>query len=299
MNYERFSHLLMTFKKRYLLVLFFIFWMLFAHSNVLTMRTSNEQQKTVFEAKGIEDFSFQNYSVDGRKMNYLQVGKDDSQNLVLMAHGSPGSLDAYMDYLTDKTLSENALLIAVDRTGFGYSDFGNAERSLQSQALQLKPILEKYADRNIILVGHSYGGPLIARMAMDYGEWVDALVMVAPSISPELEPQEWWRKPLDWWGIRSLIPPAFRVCNQEILPLKKELEKMLPLWRDIQCPVTVLQGMEDTLVPKGNADFAKQMLVNSSKVDIQMMEGDGHFILWSKMDVVKKVVKGYLKDLKF
>ena len=142
-------------------------------------------------------------------------------------------------------------------------------------------------------MGHSYGGPLIARMAMDYGEWIDALVMVAPSISPELEPQEWWRSPLNLWGIRSLLPPVFRVCNQEILPLKEELEKMQPLWKNIRCPVSVLQGMEDTLVLKENADFARKMLVNSSEVDIQMIVGDGHFILWSKIEVVKATIKQY------
>lgn len=47
-------HLLMPFKKRYLLVLLFIFWMLFIHSNMLTMRTSNEQQRVVFEEKGLK-----------------------------------------------------------------------------------------------------------------------------------------------------------------------------------------------------------------------------------------------------
>lgn len=283
----------MFFKKRYLLLLLPIFWLLFAYSEILSMRKSKATKTAIFEAANITNFSFHNYSIDGRTMHYTQVGIDTAANVVVLVHGSPGSSDAYMDYLTDKTLSANALLIAVDRTGFGYSDFGNAEPSLEAQALHLKPILEKYSDRNLVLVGHSYGGPLIVRMVMDYGEWIDALVMVAPAISPDLEPKEWWRKPLDWWGVRSFLPPAMRVCNQEIIPLKEELKKMMPLWKQVCAPVTVLQGKEDELVAEGNADFAKQMLVNSCEVNIEMIPDFGHFILWSKMDLIKSAIKQY------
>ena len=81
-------------------------------------------------------------------------------------------------------------------------------------------------------------------------------------------------------------PKALRVCNQEILPLEGELRKMLPLWEKITVPVTVIQGEKDNLVPKGNADFAKRMLVNSKKVKLEMIKGGNHFILWSLRDKV-------------
>ncbi|HEY5692223.1 MAG TPA: alpha/beta hydrolase [Cyclobacteriaceae bacterium] len=42
--------------------------------------------------------------------------------------------------------------------------------------------------RPIILIGHSLGGTVIARMTMDSPELVDGVVMVAPSIDPEIEP---------------------------------------------------------------------------------------------------------------
>ena len=136
------------------------------------------------------------YESGRRVMNYLEVG-DSALPLVVFVHGSPGSLSAFIDFMADTALLAKAQLVTVDRPGFGASNFGYAEPSLQKQADLLKPILESHKhQRPVILVGHSLGGPLIARMAMDYPELVDGLVMVAPSIDPELEPNEWFRAPL-------------------------------------------------------------------------------------------------------
>jgi len=40
----------------------------------------------------------------------------------------------------------------------------------------------------------------------------------------------------DWRLSRALIPRDLDVANQEIIPLRGELEKMLPLWRSIHVP---------------------------------------------------------------
>jgi pimeloyl-ACP methyl ester carboxylesterase len=253
----------------------------------LKFRKNEAEQKAILASKGQTDVQFGTYELNGRNIHYTKSGAP-GEALVLMVHGSPGSSDAMLDYLADTNLTKQALVVTVDRPGFGYSDFGKAERSLSAQAQQLRPLVEKYRTpgKKTILIGHSYGGPLIARMAMDFPELVDGLVIVAGSIDPALEPDYWWARPLDWWALRWMLPPAFRVSNQEILPLKKELEAMLPFWADIRCPVTVIQGTKDSLVPAGNADFARRMLVNSRPLQVQMLEGEDHFIMWTKSTVI-------------
>jgi len=114
--------------------------------------------------------------------------------------------------------------------------------------------------------------------------------MVAGSIAPELEPEEWWRPVIDFFAIRWILPDALKVCNQEVMPLKAELEKMLPLWQTIRCPVTIIQGEDDNLVPKGNADFAQQMLINSESVKVDIIPNANHFILWSEHDRIVKAM---------
>ena len=48
---------------------------------------------------------------------------------------------------------------------------------------------------------------------------------------------------------------------------------------DIDLPLTVFQGLEDKLVPAGNADYLNQKIASSKTV---WFEEEGHFILWSK-----------------
>lgn len=280
----------MKFKKRYIPLLLLPLMYGCSRLNILTFRANNEEQKQQLNAYGQEP-NFEAYEIGDQLMHYTRVGHDTFP-LVLLVHGSPGSSSAFLDYLGDKELTKAAQVIAIDRPGFGYSKFGKAERSLKKQALALKPILEKYQDRKTILAGHSFGGPVIIRAAIDFPDLVDGLVIVAGSVSPDLEPREWWRKPLDWWIIRWLVPPALRVCNQEILPLYKELEIMLPDWDKVTCPVTIIHGKIDNLVPVDNADFAKAQLINSPQVKMQIIEQGDHFILWSrKGEVIRAILE--------
>ena len=82
--------------------------------------------------------------------------------------------------------------------------------------------------------------------------------------------------------IRWFTPSALRVCNQEIIPLKEELEEMMTGWKGINIPVSIVQGEEDNLVPKENAYFAKSMMSTNLKVETLMVKGGNHFILWNE-----------------
>ena len=80
---------------------------------------------------------------DHRVINYVRTG-DEKNPLVLFVHGSPGSLSAFVDFLADSVLLTHFMLITADRPGFGYSNFGFAEPSINKQAELLIPIVEKY-----------------------------------------------------------------------------------------------------------------------------------------------------------
>lgn len=258
---------------------------------MFSFQQSEETQRAALIEKGQQaPISFHHYTVmqadsSTRNIHYTHVGEKHLP-LVVFVHGSPGGSSAMNDYLADIRLTKIAQVIAVDRPGYGFSDYGNTERSLEEQAAVLAPILKQYHRGKTILLGHSFGGPVIVRMAMDYPELVEGLVLVAGSVDPNLEPEEWWRVPLDWKAVRWILPASFRVCNQEILPLKTELKKMLPFWEKINCPVLVFQGKADNLVPMENASFIKEILPNNPNVTLRMINGANHFILWSMQDEI-------------
>jgi len=272
-----------------------IFALLLLMDSCLQFRMSKSEIDDHFKNsknKGI----LKQYTYGNRTMNYLIAG-DRDKPLVVFVHGSPGSLSAFIDFMSDSVLLQKAMLISVDRPGFGASNFGQAEPSLQKQAAMLKPMLEEYKEnRPIILVGHSLGGPLIARMAMDYPELIDGLVFVAASIDPALEPNEvWFRAPLATPFLKWILPRSFRASNDEIYKLKPELENMLPTWKTITVPSIFVQGKEDSFVPYQNVDFAKRMLVNAP-VKIQLLEGVDHFIPWSHPQLIRQATLEMLEN---
>lgn len=243
--------------------------------------------------------TFHAFHNGNRLVTYVQAG-DDTLPLVIFVHGSPGSLSAFIHFLRDSTLLQHTQLITLDRPGFGASNFGYAEPSLQKQAALFKPILEQHKhQRPIILVGHSLGGPVIARMAMDYPELVDGLVIVAGSIDPELEPNEtWFRAPLSTPFLKWILPRSFRASNDEIYKLKPELQALLPLWPQIKARTIVIQGGKDQLVPAANAAFAEKMLVNAH-VEIIRKENMDHFVPWSNPEIIRDSILKLLADLKY
>jgi pimeloyl-ACP methyl ester carboxylesterase len=257
---------------------------------------SKKEIDVYFQTKNVKGSQHQ-YKTGKYTIHYAQAG-NEIKPLVVFVHGSPGSLSAFIDFLSDTALTNHALVITTDRPGFGHSNFGIGEPSIEKQASALKPILEKHKENKpIILVGHSLGGPVIARMAIDYPELVDGLILVAASIDPELEPNEtWFRAPLATPFLSWILPRSFRASNDEIYQLKPELENMMPLWKDIHCPVIVIQGKKDSLVPEGNAYFAKKMLTGTS-VELMLFDDMNHFIPWNNPQIIKQAILQLLEKL--
>lgn len=229
------------------------------------------------------------YEVNKRKVNYASISSDTLPTIIFF-HGAPGSWSAFISFLANPDLQKRAHIVSVDRPGYGYSNFGNSVPSLEKQSELLKPLLEKYNSTPNILVGHSLGGPVIAKLAMMYPDLVDGLIMVAPSIDPELEPDEtWFRFPLHTPFLRWILPISFRVTNDEIYFLKDELELMISDWSKIKVPTVVIQGMQDSLVPPGNAEFAKQQLINAD-IKVMLIEDMNHFVPWTHPELIESAI---------
>ena len=271
------------------IIFFLIAVGMIAFHSCISFRMSPKEIDQFFVSNNVKATQH-SYRSGFREMHYVKAG-DPTKPLVLFLHGSPGSLSAFIDFLADSALLENALLITADRPGFGASNFGNGETSLEAQADFLKPILEEYKGNHpILLVGHSLAGALIVRMAAQYPQLVDGLIIVAGSVDPELEPNEtWFRAPLATPFLSWILPQSFRASNEEIYQLKPELERMIPLWKEVRCPTIIIQGTEDELVPAENAAFAKSMLVNAS-VEVVMVEGMNHFVPWSHPHLIRDAI---------
>lgn len=221
-----------------------------------------------------------------RRIHYTLVSSDSSLPLAVFVHGSPGSSSNFLNYASDTVLLKKYNVLLLDRPGFGYSEFGKSEPSISTQATILNEVVSQFGYSHKVLVGHSLGGPIICKMAMDETNDIDGLLIVAGSVSPELEPDEKWRKPLSRNWISWVLPKSFRVSNEEIIPTKEELELMESQWSKIVCDVQIIQGGKDKLVPAGNEDYAEKMLVNAHSVKVYRLEDQNHFIPFTTPELI-------------
>ena len=228
----------------------------------------------------------QKFRSQSRTLQYAWSG-DPKKQAILFVHGSPGSWEGWVHFLLDTNLSNNFHVISIDRPGYGGSGDGQSEISLEQQAEDIFQVLKiNLSKKPAILVGHSFGGPVIAKIAMLHPEHIGGLVFVASSVSPDLEKTKWIQTPATWWPIRDLIPNALRVCNEEILPLKGELIKMLPDWKKITAKSVLIQGGQDTLVPPENQEFLAEHLPNGSVLKVVRIEDLNHFVPWERPDLI-------------
>ena len=240
------------------------------------------------------EFKSTTIEFSGRPLHFVELSENSGTETkvpVVFVHGTPGGWDDYRIFLANESLQEQFRLIAVDRLGHGKS-VGPVQPSLQVQAASLKAVLDEVSsgdnEERAILVGHSLGGPIIARAAMDYPDRVSGLVFMASSADPERS-----RK---WYNLAGAIPPIswflskqLSVANQEILPLKRQLTDMLPLWERIAVPTTIIQGGNDPLVDPRNAQFMSRALINA-QVTMVIKPDANHFLHWQQPQILVDVL---------
>jgi pimeloyl-ACP methyl ester carboxylesterase len=275
---------------------FIILCFLFDH--FVQFRMSDEKFNIFFRKNNIPA-KIQYYTAADRRIRYIAIGNDSLPTL-LFIHGAPSSTYLYTDYFKDSLFLKTFSMYAVDRPGYGYSGFGVPEPSIQKQAYLIHFILDSLnkLKRPIILVGESYGSSIACRIAMDYPDLVDGLVLVGPSLAPGEEKTYWFTPVIEPPLLHWFIPRMFQSANTEKIHHRAELTRMLPLWSKIHVPVIYLQGANDRLVYPSNARFAKKYLTHSPYLHIHFFKGRPHFIARTERVSIRQHILDMLTIIK-
>lgn len=237
------------------------------------------------------------YRIEKRTIRYIELGKD-SLPVTILVHGAPSSLSFFKMLYADSTLLNHTRLVGVDRPGYGYSDFGKSVTSINDQARFLQPLLDHYTKngQKVFLAASSYGGSVVAKLAMDNPEKIAGILFVSSSLAPGEEhiyPISYF---IDsrWFG--WLFPTLLRVANDEKLNHEKALTEIQDGWSRIKSPTILLHGKADGLIYFSNALYAKKKLVSAKSVKIIPLEGIGHSIFWDRPEIVKNSILELIKS---
>jgi pimeloyl-ACP methyl ester carboxylesterase len=263
-------------------------WVLLSQCLIMRNRWSDKKAYNVFEAKKVP-LEIKDTVLQNRHLHYAICGSDTLPTLVFI-HGSPGSWMNYMKFMWDEDMRKKYRIVAIDRPGFGYSDFGKAMH-LQDQCKLILPVLEKLKTvKPMYLVGHSMGGPIIVKLAADKPNLFSKIVIVAGALDVSQEKKETWRKIMNVKPFYWALPGAFGPSNKELLFLKEDLISLQNDFAKITCSVQFIHGDKDTWVPLDNIAYGKKMMVNAFSISADTIKGADHQIPWKNKDEFTKLL---------
>lgn len=123
---------------------------------------------------------------DNIDLAYVQVG-EGKQTLVFL-HGFASHIPVWERNIS--VLRKYYRCFALDLPGHGLSAKGNFSYSLDFYGQVVKQWLDRLEIQNAVLVGHSMGGQIATRLALQYPDLFSHLVLVAPAGFETFTPTE-------------------------------------------------------------------------------------------------------------
>lgn len=247
------------------------------------------------DESGIERRALELDEPAGRRLSYLVHG-DPTEPRVIFVHGSPGSAAMYADYLRD--LSDEAEVIAVDRLGYNHSAESGVVVSFEEQAASIAPLLVERDGLYPIVVGHSLGGPIAARLAADHPDRVGALVIVAGGLNPELEDPRWYNEVARWWIVYPFLADFLRTSNREMWACREQVELLDAELDEIRCPTVVFHGTSDSLVPFETIEYTIERFDDNPYLFVRVLIGEDHSITKLRREEVLETIRELLEGMR-
>jgi pimeloyl-ACP methyl ester carboxylesterase len=244
-------------------------WLVLAQFT-LSFRNPDSQAIREFGADSVT-LTTATLNVQGHHLHYASTGSDSLPTLFFI-HGTPGSWDAFADYMKDKDLLARFRMVSIDRPGFGYSDYGHPEH-LAQQSKIISPLFQALDNHRPMFIGVFSG-----------------LVIISGSIDPAQEQPERWRPILFKTPLTYFVPGAMRPSNQELWYLKTDLQDLKTDFAKVSCPVYLIHGAKDTWVPPENVAYGMKMLSHARHTSVTMIPGANHFIPWTKFNEIKAIL---------
>ncbi|MEM9682444.1 MAG: alpha/beta fold hydrolase [Pseudomonadota bacterium] len=235
--------------------------------------------------------------VDGVTLHLRSCGEGDAPPLVLL-HGLGGDSTAWT--LNQRPLAENRPVIALDLPGHGKSERSIGDGAVPTTGALLAHLPDALDIDRFHLAGLSYGGAvamdaagrisdhllsLTCVSATGLGRDVDtgfikgylaaeSLEVMRPLMESVFHDTRIVNDAMVGYALLGRANPEFRRCIHRIIDANFEDGAQKFRYRDtlatLPCPVHVIWGREDTIVPVEHATF------QDGDIDVHVFDGVGH-----------------------
>ena len=252
-----------------------------------------------------------NAVINGIDTNYLTAGQGEA---VLLLHGWGSSLEPYRRLI--ELLSQKYFVIALDMPGFGRT--GEPERpfDVDDYVDFVLEFLKLFPVNRLSLVGHSFGGRVIIKMAnrvLPFG--VDKIVLID---SAGIKPQPSKKKSMKqlcyklgkWFATRKPIARLFPGLLEKLRvkfgsadyaaasPMMRQClvkvvnEDLSHLLKGIQAPTLLVWGENDTATPLSDA---KKMEAEIPGAGLAVIKNAGHFSFVEQPGIFGRIMASFFE----
>ena len=240
-------------------------------------RLANTHHKPHITYNTYKDFAY--------RVVTMQQEIDTLLPTLVFVHGSPGSLLDYGRYYKDSLLNTKANIIGYDRVGYGLGNAGNVQGSIAFELEILHDVIKDIPPEKIVLVGYSYGGPIVLASSKPY----KYKVSLASAISGDLEPMFWMLNFYKWRLTRPLIPSLLKAAAKEKFSHLSDLKNYDDKWNVSTAPVIDIQGDKDWIVPYENSKILQQKMKDKDFTMVTI-KGGGHGLVWTNFELIKNEI---------
>ena len=128
-------------------------------------------------------------NIEGGKIWYSISSSKEAENKtpLLIVHGGPGATHDYLNNL--RALKGERPVILYDQLGSGKSIVSKSDKGLWQTSRfidELRQLINFLELKEVILLGHSWGGALVAEYALKYPLKVKKLILASPLLSTKI-----------------------------------------------------------------------------------------------------------------
>lgn len=213
----------------------------------------------------------------------IEIKTDTTKPTLVFVHGTIGSINDFSNYLSDSLLQSKFNMVAYDRIGYNYNDQNNVQESIKFERSHLQDVIKNTNANKSILVGYSYGGPIV----LSVKEKVNKIVLLAPAVYSKVEPMPWVLNFYKWKLTRWLVPTIWKQASKEKLSHLKDLRNFENNWKSTQNKIISIHGTKDWIVPLLNSKFLEEQFPQDQFTLITLKDA-GHNLIRSNFREIKK-----------
>lgn len=268
---------------------------------------------------------------DGRALHYRSQGRGVPTIVLESGMGFSSAIWG----MVQPEIARETRVVAYDRASIGKSDPDDHDRTLDRVADDLEQFLQHF-EGPLILVGYSWGGPIVRRVAARRSSSIQGIVLLDqtderhPAYFTEVrEKDSWWAKTFVMWlmHVIGLRLAAWRLlkdmpgdCRREILwrdlALKgarnaaKELKHIVPGLALLKQEEDLLEGIEVTVVSgtdptfrtreyrPGMVEAHRETAAALHRGRLVEAEDSAHFTPLTQPELVKREIRAMIEKVR-